>query len=396
MKKIAIFGAVIVLVVGLPLSKKYFLADKTKSVEAETITQRPIKASILASGQLNFEKTIKLSAEVIGKVSQLHVDEGDKVTRGQLLLEIDDEAYVAAVKQQRAVVDQQRVAIEKQQLVLANLKRQWSRKSRLFQKKLLDEDAYEAAQLAYKIAQVDLEANYEQLKQAEAQLLQSKEQLAKTKVKSPITGKVTSLDIKEGETAVSATTNIAGSSLMTIADPQSMLAEINVDEADIAQVRPGQRAEIIAIAFPEQALVGQVESIASSAKAAAGRQSLSFVVKLKLTNENKLALKPGMSSRAEVFIQGEQKRLAVPVRAIQTEEDNDNNSVTNFVYTLEDGIAIRTKVETGLSDDTFQEIISGLNEKAMVITGPDKTLRHLTDGEAVSILEKSKNNAESN
>ncbi|MCW8877655.1 MAG: efflux RND transporter periplasmic adaptor subunit [Kangiellaceae bacterium] len=390
MKKAIIFIVVIGLVVGVPLSKKFLKSDEIKEVQIEAVDLHKIKASILASGQLKHEDEVKLSAEVIGKVSKLYVEEGQEVSKGQLVLAIDDQTYAAAVEQQQAAVDQQRIAIERQKMVVENARRQLKRKTKLFEQNLLDNDAFDSATHQFQVAEVDLKAGYEQLKQAEARLEQSKDQLSKTKVVSPIDGRITSLDIKEGETAISGTTNIVGSSLMTIADPQSMLAEINVDEADIADIEVGQKAEIIAIAFAETPLVGSVVSIASSAKQALGRQNLSFAVKLKLEAEQNVSLRPGMSCRAEVFTQGEQELLAIPVKAIQTEEDNDQDLVENYVFVLKDGLAAKTKVETGISDDSFQQVLNGLEQGVSIITGPDKIVRHLRDGDRVSIVESSK------
>ncbi|TQV86595.1 efflux RND transporter periplasmic adaptor subunit [Aliikangiella coralliicola] len=387
MKKALVFTLMAALVVGIPLTKKYFKSETLKEVEIEQVTMQTIKASILASGQLKHEEEVKLSAEVIGKVSKLYVEEGQKVSKGQLVLKIDDQTYVAAVEQQQAAVDQQRVAIERQKMVVENLARQWKRKTKLFEQKLLDTDAYDAITHQYSVAKIDLKAGYEQLKQVEARLEQSKDQLSKTKVVSPIDGTITSLDIKEGETAISGTTNIVGSSLMTIADPQSMLAEINVDEADIANINVGQKAEIIAIAFSDTPLSGTVESIASSAKVSRGSQSLSFAVKLKLGENADISLRPGMSCRAEVFTRGEQNMLAVPVKAIQTEEDNDKDLVENFVFVLSDGVAKKTQIKAGISDDSFQQILEGLDKGVSIITGPDKIVRHLKDGDKVAIAD---------
>jgi len=176
---------------------------------------------------------------------------------------------------------------------------------------------------------------------------------------------------------------------MTIANPQSMLAEINVDEADIANVVLGQKAEIIAIAYGKEPLIGIVESIASSAKAAPGRQSLSFAVKLKLEQNQEgkhINLRPGMSCRAEVFTQGAQELLAVPVKAIQTKEDKDADLIENYVFVLEGEIAKRMVITTGTSDDSYQQILEGLKQGATIITGPNKILRHLKDGELVSLI----------
>ncbi len=390
MKKPIIIGVILALVVGIPVVLKMFKGEKLKQVIIEQVQLQSIKASILASGQLKHEIEVKLSSEVIGKVSKLYVAEGDTVKKNALVLEIDDEAFVASVELQQAAVDQQKIAIERQKMVVNNLAKQWLRKTELHKQKLLDTDSYDAVTHQYKVSQVDLKGQFEQLKQVEARLQQAEDQLSKTRVLSPINGIITSLDIKQGETAISGTTNIAGSSLMTIADPGSMLAEINVDEADIANVEIGQKAEIIAIAYADKPLSGVVESIASSAKSAPGRQSLSFAVKLKLTVTEAVALRPGMSCRAEVFTQGEQQLLAVPIKAIQIEEDNDADQVENFVYKIQDeGEVKKIKISTGISDDSFQHVSKGLEQGDWIITGPDKTLRYLKDGDEVETSEKS-------
>jgi HlyD family secretion protein len=385
MKKTLILIVILLVVIGIPVSKRFMSSDTVKEVSTETVGKQTIEASILASGQLKHEQEVKLSAEVIGKVTKLFVEEGDKVTKGQLVLQIDDESYLASVEQQSAVVSQQQVAIERQELVVANLKHQWLRKKSLYNKDLLDKDGFEAISHAYEVSKVDLRSALEMLKQVEARLEQAKDQLSKTKVTSPINGHITSLDIKEGETAISGTTNIAGSSLMTIANPDSMLAEINVDEADIADVSLGQKAEIISIAFPDQPIIGYVDSIASSAKNTPGRQSLSFAVKLKLENPTQVALRPGMSCRAEVFTQDQQSVLAVPLRALRTEEDNDEDTVKNYVFRVNNGQADRVDLKLGVSDDEYQAVVSGLAEGDQIVVGPDKILRHLKDGEAVEV-----------
>lgn len=397
MKKKLIIWGVITLLVGIPVAKKIFKSEKIKKVTVEQVSDHTIKSSILASGQLKHEIEVKLSSEVIGKVSKLYVKEGDIVTKGQLLLEIDDEAFVASVELQKAAVDQQKVAIERQQMVVNNLQQQWKRKTSLYNKKLLDSDGYEDFTNNYNISKVDLKGQFELLKQVQARLDQSEDQLSKTKIHSPISGIITSLDIKQGETAISGTTNIVGSSLMTIADPSSMLAEINIDEADIANLKVGQKAEIIAIAFPDDPIMGVVESIASSAKSAPGRQSLSFAVKLKIDfsdddsiDKNILHLRPGMSCRAEVFTQGEKQLTAVAVKSIKIDEDLENDKIENYVFKYVDGIAKKTPVKTGISDDDYQQIKSGLKPGDWVITGPDKLLRYLKDGDKVEKIESEK------
>jgi len=171
MKKILIFSAIILIVVGIPLSKKYLGSEKSKEVEVEQVAMHSIEASILASGQLKHEQEVKLSAEVIGKVSKLYVEEGDQVLKDQIVLEIDAQTYIAAVEQQQAAVDQQKVAIERQKLVVSNMQKQLKRKTKLFEQKLLDHDAFDAITHQYQLSKVDLKSNFEMLKQVEAGLL---------------------------------------------------------------------------------------------------------------------------------------------------------------------------------------------------------------------------------
>jgi HlyD family secretion protein len=388
MKKILIFAVILAVVIGIPVIKKYTSKDKDKAVEVEQVSMKTIKASILASGQLKHELQVTLTAEVIGKVSSLYVEEGDSVKKDQLVLELDDETFVASVEQQKAAVDQQKVTIERHKLVVNNIGKQLKRKSELYKQKLIGEDEFDTINHQYNVAKVDLKGSYEVLKQVQARLEQVNDQLSKTKVLSPIDGIITSLDIKVGETAISGTTNIVGSGLMTIADPKSMLAEINVDEADIANVDIGQEAEIIAIAFADHPIKGTVEAIASSAKVAPGRGTLSFAVKLRLESDHDINLLPGMSCRAEVFTQGEQSLLALPIKAIKTKEDNDADIVENYVFVLKDGVAKKVTIKTGISDDTYQQVKEGLEIGESIITGPDKILRHLKDGDSVVIADE--------
>jgi HlyD family secretion protein len=158
--------------------------------------------------------------------------------------------------------------------------------------------------------------------------------------------------------AISSTTNIPGSSLMTIANPESIHTEINVDEADIAHIRIGQSAEVFAIAYPELALQGTVKAIASTAKVAYGRHGLSFEVEIEFSNNDELGikleeLKPGMSARAEIFTSDHSNPLAVPVKAIQSRLKSDNETKEHHIYILLGERAKKVIVSTGISDDHF-------------------------------------------
>jgi HlyD family secretion protein len=196
---------------------------------------------------------------------------------------------------------------------------------------------------------------------------------------------VTTLDIKVGETAISSSTNIPGSSLMTIANPASIHTEVNVDEADIANVTIGQKARVYAIAYPDRPVDGVVDSIAVSAKVAEGQQGQSFAIKIRLLDPEKITLRPGMTCRAEIFTATKGNALAVPIQAILVEEDLAADETRREVFVVRGDRATKIPVEVGLSDDTYQEIVSGVSSGDQVITGPDRVLRALEDGDRVTV-----------
>ncbi len=383
--KLILILVIVALVVAVPLVQRRLGGGNTVGVQTEAVERVEIQASVLASGRLVHEEEVQLSTEEIGKVTEILVEEGDKVTAGQLVLQIDDQRHRAAVEQNEAVVRMQEIAIERQRTQLENLRRQWERMSGLFERDLIDEDSFDTASNNLRLAEIDLESSRESLSQARAQLEQAQDRLAKTRAYSPINGTVTSLDIKVGETAISSTTNIPGSSLMTIADPDSIHTEVNVDEADIANVRVGQEALVYAIAYPDRPVRGVIDSIAISAKVAEGQQGLSFAVKIRLTGETGIELRPGMSCRAEIFTDARQDVLAVPIQSILIEEDLAEGTTARSVFVVDGSVVSEKVVEVGLSDDTYQEIVSGVSEGDQIVIGPDRVLRNLEDGNAVTV-----------
>lgn len=384
MKKALIIVAILAVVVLVAFLQTRSI-NEAQSVSLEPFTEHTIRASILASGKLSHKDEVMLSTEVIGKVSALYVEEGDEVSEGQLLAQIDDEAPRAMVQQQQASTRMQEIAIESSRLRLANLQLQWDRKKMMHERGLLEggNDAFEAATNELELAKLDIETRDASLAQAMAILEEAEKNLDRTRVLSPLTGIVTSLDIKVGETAISSTTNVPGSSLMTIANPASIHTEVNVDEADIANVELGQEAEVVAIAYPDQPMKGTVSAIAISAKQPTGATSLSFLVDIAFTDTAGVVLRPGMSARAEIFTSNSEPKPAVPLQAVLVEEDRSAGEKTYSVFVYDDGVALRREVEVGISDDSHQEISSGLEASDRVITGPDRILRNLEDGDEV-------------
>ena len=389
-RKLLIIIGIIAVVVAIPLLQARLRGGPTVDVQAEKLEPRTIRSSVLASGRLVHEEQVKLSTEEIGKVTAIYVAEGDTVKKGQLLLQIDDQRYRAAVEQNEAAAQVQKMAIERQELQLENLSTQWDRQKELHERKLIDDNTFDTVTNNVKIAEVDLDSSRESLRQVQAQLEQAQDHLAKTRAYSPIDGVVTSLDIKVGETAISSSTNIPGSSLMTIANPASILTEVNVDEADIANIEVGQAARVYAIAYPDRPVDGTVSSIAVTAKVAEGQQGRSFAVKIRLDDPGEITLRPGMSCRAEIFSATKKDVIAAPIQAIRVNEDLAAGETHRYVFVIQNNTAHRVEVEVGLSDDTYQEIKSGVKAGDQVVTGPDRVLRALEDGDRVTVTDKPK------
>lgn len=406
MKKNLIIAGVILALIALAYFKQAGNSASV-SVNIEEAKIEDIKSSILASGTLIYKEQIELRSEVIGQVSEMLVEEGNSVTKDQVLMRLDPRTFNADVEQQRAYVRLQTIAIERQKQELKNISSKWSRNKNLYQREMIGQDAFELVDNQYALAKIDLRSRQESLTQAQASLDKALERLEKTVFRSPITGIATSVDIKLGETAISGTTNIAGSNLITVADPASILVEVLVDEADIANIKIDQNADVFAVAYPDQALKGKVQSIATSAKRSSYRQGLSFTVKILLDTASDIDIRPGMSCRAEIFTEIKGDTIAVPIEAVvfedieqeasNTETDQDNSSVsisvtsatqvTSHVFVIIDGKSAKREVELGISNDRLQEIISGLEVGDKVITGPARVLSKLEDGQSVDEIE---------
>jgi len=412
MKRQYIVGIGLVGLLCVPVAMKLLRSEPARAVEIDKIAYREIKSSILASGHLLYEEQVLLSPEVIGKVSTIFVKEGQQVAKGDLLLHLDDQSYRAEVAQQEAAVRQQRIAIEQQQLSLQNQENQYKRKIELHRVKMIADSAIDDARYTVDLAKIELRNSRSRLEQVEAILKQSNERLAKTTIRAPIAGTITALNIKVGETAVASQVGIAGSSLMTIANTATMITEVNVDEADIAKIAVGQEVAIHTAAYPDTPIKGKVLTIPLSPKQVtqgmgqgSASQARNYNIKVTIADTKNLTLRPGMTCRAEIFTASSGKSLALPLQAVLS--NNDENvelapkkgdkkkkvevKTENYVFLNKDGKAEKRIVTVGMSDDTQQEILTGVAAGDAVITGPYKILRHLKPGDkVVAATEKTK------
>lgn len=384
-KKWMVVGLVVA-VVAVPLLVKSLRGESRTEVEVVAAAEQDIRPSILASGVLAYREEVNLTAEVVAKVREILVEEGDQVEQGQLLLRLDPETYRNAIEREQASRRQSLIAIDRQKLALALAETRLRRGEELLGRQMIGQSDFDDLRNARDMARVELQSSQESLRRADAILGEAREQLAKTDIRAPIAGTIVDLPIKVGETAIPSTMSLAGASLMKIADTSAIQAELKVDEADIARIRLGQEAEVVAAAAQDTPIPGKVSQIALAPTLEPGSQGRSYEVEVLLSVPEDMGLRSGMSARADIFLGDGGKTLAVPVEAVVTEESEDDK-VERFVWVERDGRARKVAVETGLSDDRWEAITSGLSVGDRIITGPAKTLRLLREDMPVEATE---------
>jgi len=374
-------GGLVVLAIVVPLLVRQFSGAGATPVDMATAGAQDVRPSILASGTLAYRTEVNLTAEVTARVANILVQEGDNVAKGQLLLRLDPETYNNVIAREEASVRQNRISIDRQRAVVALRKQQFERSQKLAASSLIDKNRLDEDRNQYIVAEADLRSSEEALRRATAVLGDAREQRAKTEIRAPFSGRIVSLPIKAGEVAIPSTASLAGAQLMKIADVSAITAEVKVDEADVAKITLGQRADVFSAAYPDTALASKVEKIALTPTV--DGQGRSYKVTLAIDAPQDLLLRSGMSARALVYLGDGARRLAVPVEAVVTETP-EKNVVKRYVWRSDGGVARKTAIVTGLSDDRWEAIESGVSEGAKIIIGPSKTLRRLKDGERVT------------
>ncbi|WP_430283524.1 efflux RND transporter periplasmic adaptor subunit [Pseudoalteromonas sp.] len=379
MKKAIIIGLAVTAFVALLISKQVTGNKEAPEMHIAEVEQGNIADSILASGNLVFNTQVQLRSEVTGRVAKVFVEEGESVTEGDILMRLDTTAFESEVARNKAVLRATEIDIKHSETRLKNIERQLSRQKELYEVGLAGQEVYENLQNARDLAKIDIEAKREAYNQAQASLLIAEDRLNKSVFRAPMSGLLASVNIKEGETVIAGTTNIIGSDLMLVADPSAILAELRVDETDIAGIKLDQHADIYAAAYPNQPFTGKVINIGTSAKNQAGSQGLSFKVKVLLDATDR-QLYAGMSCRAEIATSIAENGLKLPIEAIQKEDDS------YFVWKLNtDNTVTKTPVTVGISSDIEQALTSGVSQGDRIVIGPARPLSSLKEGDTVAV-----------
>ncbi len=404
--------------------------SKGTEVEMESVSTHDIIQTVTASGKIYPEEEVKISSDVSGEIIELYVKEGDIVQKGQLLARIKPESYQANVEQSQAQLDntkaqystaQARIAQAKAIVLQAqaqyqNAQTAYERAQELYTKKIISKADFESADASYKTSKANLEsakadveaakhtadaASYT-IKSSNALIKEAKINLNKTTIYAPMSGIVSLLNVKKGEKVVG-TLQMTGTEMMRIANFDNMEVRVDVSEGEITKVKLGDSADVEVDAYLDRKFLGIVTSVANTSKGASSSlagtdQSTNFIVKIRIhknsyediLQETSKPFLPGMSATVDIKTKKKFGVLAVPIQAVTTKDTvyNGSTHTKEILFVNTNGKAKLTEVKTGIQDDSYIEITSGLNGNEKIVTGPYNVLsKELKDG--VSIKEMS-------
>jgi HlyD family secretion protein len=399
-KRIAIAG-----LVGLPLLVLLGLAavdddSGTAVAHTEVVQRRDLFSTVTGSGLIQPRRKVDISADVSGRVVQLAVQEGQWVNQGDLLLRIDPTRQQSAVYRAQAAVAQSQASAEQVRTNWLQARAALSRSEELAgEKGWVTRAELEQARSQVAMLQAQLRSAEFAVQQSQASLAETQDALDKTTITAPMSGRVTRLNIQEGETAVVGTMNNPGSLLLTIADLTEMEVRIRVDETDVPSIALGARAVVRIDAFPRQGFTGQVVRISNSASRGGGAQSAHFQVVVAL-DPTPVPLHPELSANADVVTAVRKRVLAIPILALTARDPagrkpdapadgggrpprGSAGPMREGVFVLRDGVAHWTPVRVGISGKSYFEVTEGLSGGETVVAGSYQLVRELEDQDEV-------------
>lgn len=421
--------------------------DDMEKVSAETVAKRTIVETVTASGQIYPEVEVKISPDISGEVTELNVEEGDSVKKGQVLARIFADIYAlqrdeasSQVSQSQATVANNEAALEALQANLTQAKQAYDRNKALYDQKVISQAEFEQFETTWRSAQANYNAAQQNIKSlkatvqtAQAGLTRANKDLGRTTLVAPMNGVISSLQIKRGERVAGNSFNV-GTEMMTVADMSVLEARVDVGENDIVKVNIGDSADIEVDAYNNRKFKGVVTQIASSIKsatasAAAANEVTNYQVRIRLdynsykdlidpSKPKKFPFRPGMNASADIKTKRHENVLSVPITSVnarvkgsdqsvsdkkkeaqdakggQESESNQAPSISNeleeVVFLVQaDGTVKKTVVKSGIQDISYIEILSGLKGGEQVITGPYTAIsKTLKDGAKVKVVPK--------
>ncbi len=449
---VLLVAVVVVLLVAVIVAKKKGLVGGSPAIQVavEEVTERDIIETVSASGKIQSESEVIISPDVSGEIMELPVKEGDKVKEGQLLVKIDPdiqqsnvERLEAALNTSKANLANAQSRLAQSQARLTNSAANYERIKKLFADKVVSQSEYDATLSEYEVAKSDVEAARQSVeasrfsvKSSEAGLKEAQKSLTRTEIYSPVNGTISKLNFEKGERVVG-TTQMQGSEIMTIADLDGMEVTVEVNENDIIRVGYNDTCDIEVDAYLGKTFKGIVTNIANSAMSSGmgTDQITNFEVKVRilrssyanLVNEkqpDQSPFRPGMSATVDIRTRQEKNVLSVPIQAVTTrtraeleqvegkrsekkeskeasdseESDDDVERVdrpqkdadaVELVFVVSGGKAVAKVVKTGIQDNEYIQLLSGVEPGDKVVTAPYRAIsKKLNPGDDVEVVSK--------
>jgi len=432
-RKIIVFSVIGLLVAGLTLAAIFKKREPVITIQTEKVAHRNITEIVVANGKIQPVLQVKISPEVSGEIIELPVKEGQLVKKGDLLVKIKPDTYIANVKSAEA---QYMAAASGKDLAEASMKKaelEFKRHDELFRGRLESESTFLEFKTGLEVAQAQYQSSVHQVDVAKASLDRIKEELAKTTIGSPLDGTVSKLNSRLGERVVG-TAMMTGTEIMIVSDLNEMEARVDIGEIDVVLIKPGQKARLEVDAFRDRKFKGTVTEIANSSKdsglgsSGGGGQSqeaTKFEVRIRVDEQENF--RPGMSVTSEIETRYRTNVLSVPIQSVTTRlpkepsgKDAKTNTVTlaentsgsvmaadaapasatstnkadkkrgeppkpvEVVFLEEGDHARMVPVKRGIADDSYVEIVEGLKEGQEVVSGGYKAIsRELEDSKKI-------------
>ncbi len=421
-RKFIVLAVIVLGLIGLGTWAVMQKREAAIIVQTEKVAQRSLTELVVATGKIQPVTKVVINPEVSGEIVDLPVRDGQYVHKGDLLVRIKPDPYIASRNSAEAYYRSALAGVELARAQLEKAKVEFLRFEKLINEHLISESDFLSARTSLDVAKAQFEASQHQAEQAKAARARSEEDLAKTTIVAPIDGTVTSLKSERGERVVG-TAMMAGTEIMTVADLGPMEARVDVGEIDVVLVKVGQKARLEVDSFRDRRFNGVVTEIANAAKTQGlntQQEATKFEVRI-LVQETE-PFRPGMSVTAEVETRYRTNVLTVPLQSVTTRlskeakerlerekkaaaeaaaagaptEDADNATSRRraadvpkpieVVFGVKDSRAVMIPVTRGISDDHYTEIVEGVTEGLEVVSGGYKAInRELEDGKLVRV-----------
>ncbi len=407
--KISVFGGVLIVLVAIGALTAAKRGNKAVEVRIEDVQARDLVASVTASGQVRPQTKVDLSSDITGKIVKLAVKEGQMVTKGQFLLQIDAQQAEAAVERMQASVASARAQLAQANANFAQARASYDRMAKMKQSSplLISDEQMEQLRTTSDVNKAQYDAAKHSVDQSSALLRDAQSALGKTSIYAPMSGRVTRLVVENGETAIQGTMNKDAATLLTIADMSVLETRVKVDETDVARISVGDSAVIQIDAFPDTTFVGKVTKISNSAVKGAtatqgADQAVDYEVTIQLVNTPS-ETRPDFSATAKIITDTRKKALSIPIIALTVRENEALSKADTavglgkarpkkevgkkdvegvFVVAKDNKVTFRP-VKVGIAGEKHFEVLSGLKAGDKIVAGTYQAIRELKDGAMV-------------